>query len=100
MQSEKVFVSEALKKEVVELQKLGKTVPMLSVDGNAIGYIVISDKIKETSKQAIEELQSLGIDVVMLTGDVRTSYSIHYTKLYDSSNAKFTGSNVYGKCIW
>ena len=69
MKAENVSISEALRGEVSELQKQGKTVPMLSVDGEAVGYVVISDKIKETSKQAIAELQSHGIDVVMLTGD-------------------------------
>ncbi len=69
MKAENVSISEALKNEVSKLQKMGKTVPMLSVNGDAVGYIVISDKIKETSKQAIANLQSHGIEVVMLTGD-------------------------------
>jgi Cu2+-exporting ATPase len=42
---------------------------MISVDGTAVGFVVITDKIKETSKKAISELQSLGISVIMLTGD-------------------------------
>ncbi|HKK12285.1 MAG TPA: heavy metal translocating P-type ATPase [Flavobacteriaceae bacterium] len=69
MKAENVSISDKLEKEVSDLQKKGKTVPMLSVNGEAVGYVVISDKIKETSKQAIAELQSHGIDVVMLTGD-------------------------------
>lgn len=50
-------------------QRLGKTVSMIAVDRKAIGYMVISDKIKESSKNAIGELQSMGISVIMLTGD-------------------------------
>ena len=69
MQSGNVEISDELQSEVTKLQSKGKTVPMLSVNKVAIGYIVISDKIKDTSKQAIAELQSKGIDVVMLTGD-------------------------------
>jgi Cu2+-exporting ATPase len=69
MQSEKVIIPDALQVEISSLQAKGKTVPMLSVNGKAVGYIVISDKIKESSKQAIAELQSHGIDVIMLTGD-------------------------------
>lgn len=69
MISEQVSISDTLKNEIVSLQKKGKTAPMLSVQGIAIGYVVITDKIKETSKQAIAELQSHGIDVLMLTGD-------------------------------
>ena len=69
MKTEKVSISDAMRSEVSALQKKGKTVPVLSVNDKAVGYVVISDKIKETSKQAIAELQSHGIDVIMLTGD-------------------------------
>jgi Cu2+-exporting ATPase len=69
MEEAKASLSDQLMKEVTEQQKLGKTVPMLAVDGTGIGYVVISDKIKETSKQAIKELQSHGVKVIMLTGD-------------------------------
>tara|TARA_R110000851_G_scaffold298770_1_gene454315 strand:+ start:26447 stop:28957 length:2511 start_codon:yes stop_codon:yes gene_type:complete len=62
-------ISEALQKEISEEQQKGKTVPMLSVDGKVVGYVVIADKIKETSKKAIAELQEKGIQVIMLTGD-------------------------------
>jgi Cu2+-exporting ATPase len=62
-------ISEAIQKEISEEQQKGKTVPMLSVDGKVVGYVVIADKIKETSKKAIAELQEKGIQVIMLTGD-------------------------------
>ena len=62
-------ISEAFQKEISEEQKRGKTVPMLSIDGKVVGYVVIADKIKETSKKAINELQQKGIEVIMLTGD-------------------------------
>ena len=58
-----------LQNEVTAQQKMGKTVPYLAINGVAVGYIVISDAIKETSKKAINELQERGIDVIMLTGD-------------------------------
>jgi heavy metal translocating P-type ATPase len=64
-------ISEKLQQEVTAQQKLGKTVSYLSIDREAVGYIVISDKIKESSKSAIKELQDKGIDVIMLTGDNR-----------------------------
>jgi Cu2+-exporting ATPase len=69
MQEAGANISEALQKEISEAQKKGKTVPMLSVDGNVVGYVVIADKIKETSKKALHELQKKGIEVIMLTGD-------------------------------
>ena len=58
-----------LQEDVIAEQKRGKTVPFLAINGLAVGYIVISDAIKETSKRAINELQERGIDVIMLTGD-------------------------------
>lgn len=46
------------------------TVIHVAVDGNYEGHILISDKIKDTSKEAIKELKSLGVvKNVMLTGD-------------------------------
>ncbi len=62
-------ISEVIQKKVSEEQQKGKTVPMLSVDGKVEGYIVIADKIKETSKKAIAEFQKKGVEVIMLTGD-------------------------------
>ena len=69
MQEAGADISEALQKEISEEQQKGKTVPMLSVDGKVVGYVVIADKIKETSKAAITELQQKGVEVIMLTGD-------------------------------
>ncbi len=50
-------------------QEEGKTVSYLSEEGKALGYVVIYDKIKESSKEAIKKLQEEGIQVIMLTGD-------------------------------
>ncbi|MEE9374638.1 MAG: heavy metal translocating P-type ATPase [Saprospiraceae bacterium] len=50
-------------------QKLGKSVSFLAVSGKIIGYVVIGDKIKETSVKAIHAIQKRGIDVIMFTGD-------------------------------
>jgi Cu2+-exporting ATPase len=69
MQEAGANISEALQKQVSEEQKKGKTVPMLSVEGKVVGFVVIADKIKGTSKKAINELQQKGIEVIMLTGD-------------------------------
>lgn len=46
-----------------------KTISWLSVDGSVVGYVVIADAIKESSKKAIQALQEKGIEVIMLTGD-------------------------------
>lgn len=62
-------IPKSLQSEISKEQQKGKTVPMLSIDGKVVGYVVIADKIKETSKKAIAELQEKGISVIMLTGD-------------------------------
>lgn len=62
-------ISPAMEKEVQIFQKQGKTVSYVAIETSAIGYVVIADKIKETSAKAIKELQDKGIAVIMLTGD-------------------------------
>ncbi|WP_179354335.1 heavy metal translocating P-type ATPase [Winogradskyella vidalii] len=58
-----------MEEEAKVYQKQGKTVSYLSLDKKVTGYVVIGDKIKETSAKAIKELQDKGIEVIMLTGD-------------------------------
>ncbi|WP_339706872.1 heavy metal translocating P-type ATPase [uncultured Kriegella sp.] len=65
----KSVIPDNLRSDVVVHQKQGKTVSYLAVNGKAVGFVAIGDKIKKTSKRAIEELQNSGIAVVMLTGD-------------------------------
>ena len=62
-------ISENLGAQVNNEQKSGKTVSYISIDGVAVGYITITDKIKNTSKEAIESLLKNHIEVMMLTGD-------------------------------
>lgn len=69
MEEAQAKMPEALKKQIIEEQKKGKTVPMLAVDGNVAGYVVITDKIKPSSKKAIADLKKKGVSVMMLTGD-------------------------------
>jgi Cu2+-exporting ATPase len=69
MEKVNAVISAELKKQVDSEQKLGKTVSYLSEDNKPIGFIVISDKIKESSKEAIHNLQKEGLKVIMFTGD-------------------------------
>jgi len=47
----------------------GKTSMYLAINGKAIGILAVSDTLKENSKEAVEALQRMGLEVVMLTGD-------------------------------
>jgi Cu2+-exporting ATPase len=64
-----ISISDDLANRVIKEQEQGKTVSYIAVDNDAVGYVTIFDAIKSTSKNAIKELQLLGIDVIMLTGD-------------------------------
>lgn len=57
------------KEAAAELAGQGKTPVLVAVNGKLAGILAISDTIKPTSKKAIEKLHSMGITVVMMTGD-------------------------------
>ncbi|MFI0429180.1 heavy metal translocating P-type ATPase [Mariniflexile sp. HMF6888] len=64
-----ISIPEDLANKVVNEQEQGKTVSYIAVADEAVGYVTIFDAIKSTSKKAIKELQHLGVEVIMLTGD-------------------------------
>ncbi len=49
----------------------GKTPMFLAVAGQLVGVIAVADTVKKHSRQAIQQLQARGVEVVMLTGDNR-----------------------------
>ncbi|NRS87336.1 Cu2+-exporting ATPase [Flavobacterium sp. 7E] len=69
MEHVKATIANDLENTVIAEQKLGKTVSYIAVDGVAVGFVAITDAIKTTSANAIKELMSQGIEVIMLTGD-------------------------------
>ncbi|MBD77643.1 MAG: copper-translocating P-type ATPase [Crocinitomicaceae bacterium] len=64
-----IIVPEQLQQQADDWSKLSKTIIWFSDNKQALSVIAISDKIKETSAQAIKEMQEMGIDLYMLTGD-------------------------------
>jgi len=64
-----IAIAESLASNVIAEQEQGKTVSFISVNKEVVGYVTIFDAIKKTSQSAISELQSNGIEVIMLTGD-------------------------------
>ena len=52
-----------------EAVRKGCTVTYLAVDGVFAGYIVLSDTLREESGEMIQELNALGVQPVLLTGD-------------------------------
>lgn len=55
--------------QIRELGRQGKTVVYAVVDGQMAGAIALADMIREESRQAVQALKSLGLQVAMLTGD-------------------------------
>ena len=62
-------VSDADKRKADELAAAGKTPLAFLKGGRFLGFIAVADAIREDSPSAIKRLQSMGIHVVMLTGD-------------------------------
>ena len=54
-----------------KLAEAGKTPMFVAVDGRFAGIIAVADTVKDGSREAIQKLHQLGLEVVMLTGDNR-----------------------------
>jgi P-type Cu+ transporter len=54
-----------------ELARAGRTPIFVAVDGEAAGLVGVADVVRDESKEAVERLHSLGLEVAMLTGDNR-----------------------------
>jgi Cu2+-exporting ATPase len=81
-----IVLSNTLLEKANQWSSESKTVIWFSDDSQAIAVIAIADKIKETSIEAIQQLQELGIAIYMLTGDNEATAS---------SIAKKTGITNY-----
>src|SRR5690606_13935865 len=64
-----ITIAEPLQRQADEWGSQSKTVIWFANSKEALSVVAISDKIKETSVQAIKEIQDMGIDLYMLTGD-------------------------------
>ena len=63
------FSMNGLESEVSRLQSEAKTAMLVAVDGKVQGVIAVADTLKDSSKEAIEELHRMGLKVAMITGD-------------------------------
>lgn len=62
-------IPENVKEQAKTMAKEGKTPLFFSYDNYYLGMICVADTMKEDSPQAIKEMQNMGVQVVMLTGD-------------------------------
>ena len=64
-----VTIPEKVKSETEHFLSQGCTVIYTAVSGTAAGYIVLSDTLRRESRAMIDEIRSLGVEPVLLTGD-------------------------------
>jgi len=69
LMEEKHIDSSAFQEQLLELSQEGKTAMFVAVDGQLAGIIAVADEMKSSSLSAVQELQSMGLEVIMLTGD-------------------------------
>ncbi|MFZ3141272.1 heavy metal translocating P-type ATPase [Polaromonas sp.] len=59
----------ALQSRLEVLERQGKTAILLMDDATVLGIFAVADTVKETSREAVADLQALGVRTLMLTGD-------------------------------
>ena len=69
LMKEKSIDSSAFQEQLLELSQDGKTAMFVAVDGQLAGILAVADEMKSSSLKAVQELQSMGLEVIMLTGD-------------------------------
>ena len=71
LRSEKIVGLDALEASAAKLQEEGKTAMFAAIDGKPAGIVAVADPIKSTTSEAIGALHTLGLTIMMLTGDNR-----------------------------
>lgn len=88
LQKRKIKGITLLQQTALELQKQAHTVIFVAIDGQAVGLITVSDPIKSSTPNAIEQLHQLGQKIVMLSGDnEQTAQSVAKKLAIDEAHA-------------
>jgi P-type Cu+ transporter len=81
-----------LEEPLRRLEEEAKTAMLVSHDGQALGVVAVADTLKEGSVEAIQQMQALGLEVVMITGDNRATASAVARQLAQATAADGQGS--------
>lgn len=66
-------------RKLTRMEEQGKTAMILATKKELLGFIGVADTVKETSREAVERLTKMGIEVWMITGDnTRTARAIAF----------------------
>jgi P-type Cu+ transporter len=77
LMASKAIEIDSMEAALQDLEEDGNTAILVAIDERFAGVIGVADTIKEGSKTAVEALQSMGLQVAMVTGDnTRTAYAI------------------------
>uniref|UniRef100_UPI0025E9C752 heavy metal translocating P-type ATPase n=1 Tax=uncultured Chryseobacterium sp. TaxID=259322 RepID=UPI0025E9C752 len=69
LKSNGISIPESLKQKADAVQSKAHTVSYVAQENQVLGFISFTDKIKESSKKAVQQLMNEGIEVIMMTGD-------------------------------
>jgi Cu+-exporting ATPase len=73
MESLSIAIDRSLAERAEALRAEGQTVMFVAVDSRVVGLLGVADPIKESSREAINQLHEEGLRIVMLTGDTRAT---------------------------
>ena len=71
MQEKGVQIPPEIESRITALEQEGKTAVLVAAGGQMAGVIAIADTLKGTTKDAVNDLKSMGLTVLMITGDNR-----------------------------
>jgi Cu+-exporting ATPase len=79
---------DGLANQLVELEAAAETAVGVAVDGKLAGILAVADQLKEGSRQAVQELQQMGLRVMLMSGDNRRTASAigRQVGLFDSED--------------
>ncbi|AKB79481.1 Lead, cadmium, zinc and mercury transporting ATPase [Methanosarcina horonobensis HB-1 = JCM 15518] len=60
---------EGLETQMRKFEEQGKTAMLVALGNEAVGLVAVADTLKENSKEAVDTLKKMNIEVVMITGD-------------------------------
>uniref|UniRef100_UPI00307F5146 heavy metal translocating P-type ATPase n=1 Tax=Nitrososphaera sp. TaxID=1971748 RepID=UPI00307F5146 len=55
--------------DIKKMESQGKTVVVVSLDGKSVGAVAVADTLRENAAQTVSQLQKLGIEVILMSGD-------------------------------
>jgi Cu+-exporting ATPase len=64
---------EALEDQAARLEQEAKSVVYVAIAGEVVGLIAVADRPRPEASRVVERLRALGLEIVMLTGDTRST---------------------------